>query len=152
MSHEQSRRRSDSADPHRGGDVSERPAAGRLRLPRLAPQAEIVVDLPSRLADALAAGRLDVAMIPSIEYVAPSGLHDRLRRLHRLRRAGAEREALQPRAGRADPHAWRFDEGSRTSAALARILLNERFGLRPRDRAAADRRYARRHRRPTRCC
>ena len=33
-----------------------------------------------------------------------------------------------------------LDEGSRTSAALARILLKERFGLEPELRAAADRR------------
>ena len=42
-------------------------------LARFAPQAEIVIDLPSRLADALAAGRLDVAMIPSIEYARHPG-------------------------------------------------------------------------------
>ncbi len=34
---------------------------------RIAPQAELVLDYPSRLADDLAAGRLDVALIPSIE-------------------------------------------------------------------------------------
>src|SRR5436190_24366731 len=38
------------------------------RLAELAPQHELVFDLPSRLADDLAAGRLDVALIPSIEY------------------------------------------------------------------------------------
>ena len=36
-------------------------------LEQLAPQAEIVFDLPSRLADGLAAGQLDVALIPSVE-------------------------------------------------------------------------------------
>ena len=75
------------------------------RLDRLAPQAELIFDLPSRLADGLAAGRLDVALIPSIEFFQRSGLSDRFRRLHRLPRAGAEREAVQPRAGRANPHA-----------------------------------------------
>ena len=34
----------------------------------LAPQHELVYDLPSRLADRLAAGALDVALIPSVEY------------------------------------------------------------------------------------
>ena len=38
------------------------------RLDRLAPQADVVFDLPSRLADRLAAGSLDVALIPSIEF------------------------------------------------------------------------------------
>jgi len=35
-------------------------------LAELAPRAKLVLDLPSRLADGLAAGRLDVALIPSI--------------------------------------------------------------------------------------
>jgi chorismate dehydratase len=34
----------------------------------LAPGAELVLDVPSRLADHLSAGRLDVALIPVIEY------------------------------------------------------------------------------------
>src|SRR5579871_5293033 len=37
-------------------------------LGELAPEAELVLDLPSRLADRLAAGTLDVALIPVIEY------------------------------------------------------------------------------------
>ena len=34
----------------------------------LAPEAELILDLPSRLADDLGKGRLDVALIPVIEY------------------------------------------------------------------------------------
>src|SRR5262245_32558281 len=34
----------------------------------LAPEAELVLEVPSRLADDLAAGNLDVALIPVIEY------------------------------------------------------------------------------------
>src|SRR5436305_14171161 len=34
----------------------------------LAPEAELVLELPSKLADQLAAGTLDVALIPIIEY------------------------------------------------------------------------------------
>ena len=37
-------------------------------LAKLAPQAEVTYDLPSRLADDLANGVLDVALIPSIEF------------------------------------------------------------------------------------
>ena len=37
-------------------------------LETLAPHAEVVYDLPSRLADRLASAELDVALIPSIEY------------------------------------------------------------------------------------
>ena len=38
------------------------------RLDEFAPDAEVTFDLPSRLADDLASGQLDVALIPSIEY------------------------------------------------------------------------------------
>src|SRR3954465_15848175 len=37
-------------------------------LEQLAPEAELLLDVPSRLADRLAAGELDVALIPVIEY------------------------------------------------------------------------------------
>src|SRR6516165_11746260 len=37
-------------------------------LENLAPEAELLLDVPSRLADLLAEGRLDVALIPVIEY------------------------------------------------------------------------------------
>src|SRR6516164_8656113 len=37
-------------------------------LEELAPQVELVLDVPSRLADRLRAGELDVALIPVIEY------------------------------------------------------------------------------------
>src|SRR5262245_46355160 len=40
----------------------------RCALGLLAAEAELVLDLPSRLADRLAAGELDVALIPVIEY------------------------------------------------------------------------------------
>lgn len=37
-------------------------------LEELAPTAELSLDLPSRLADQLAAGEIDVGLIPAIEY------------------------------------------------------------------------------------
>jgi chorismate dehydratase len=92
---------------------------------------EIVFDVPSRLADGLHAGRLDVALVPSIEYaqhqdyamvsdacigcrgpVLSVKLFSR-RPLHRIRSLA-------------------LDEGSRTSGLLARILLWERYRLQPR--------------------
>ncbi|MHC4398149.1 MAG: menaquinone biosynthetic enzyme MqnA/MqnD family protein [Planctomycetota bacterium] len=99
-------------------------------LAALAPGAEIVTDLPSRLADGLAGGRLDVALIPSIEFfrredysivsnacVASEGPVRSIKLCGRVPPEGIRRLAL--------------DEGSRTSAALCRILLKERFGLEP---------------------
>jgi chorismate dehydratase len=98
------------------------------------PDAEIVVDFPSRLADGLAAGRFDVALIPSIEYLRQPGLRiasdavvacdGPVRSVKLFGRVPVERvETLA------------LDEGSRTSAALAQILLRERFGLKPRLRS-----------------
>ncbi len=99
-------------------------------LPQIAPWIEIVLDLPSRLADALAAGRLDVAMIPSIEYArrpdycivsdACIACDGPVRSVKLYSRVPLDRVRTLA-----------LDEGSRTSAALASILLLERFGLSP---------------------
>lgn len=100
-------------------------------LERLAPGIELVLDLPSRLADDLSAGRLDVALIPSVEafrdptYVVVSdaciGCRGPVRSVKLLsRRPMAEIRTLA------------LDEGSRTSIALSRILLDVRHGVRPR--------------------
>jgi chorismate dehydratase len=100
-------------------------------LDRLAPQATVLFDLPSRLADRLASGALDVALIPSIELLQdPSytivsdaciGCTGPVLSVKLFCRVPAE--AIQTLA---------LDEGSRTSAALTRILLRQRFGLDPR--------------------
>jgi chorismate dehydratase len=96
----------------------------------LAPQAELVLDLPSRLADRLAAGDLDVALIPSIEFFQDS-------RYTIISNAciGCRGPVLSVKLfSRVEPVAIRtlaLDEGSRTSAALVRILLFERFGIEP---------------------
>ena len=42
-------------------------------LERLAPEHQVLFDLPSRLADSLAAGRLDVALVPSVELFGTTG-------------------------------------------------------------------------------
>ena len=99
-------------------------------LPQLAPHAEIIEDLPSRLADGLAEGRLDVALIPSIErfrhpdYTIVSdacvACDGPVRSIKLYGRMPIER--IRTLA---------LDEGSRTSAALTRILLQERFGREP---------------------
>jgi chorismate dehydratase len=99
-------------------------------LSELAPQHELVFDLPSRLADRLAAGQLDVALIPSAEYFrnpdytivsdACIGCRGPVRSVKLLSRVPPEQ--IRTLA---------LDEGSRTSAALVQILLRERFGLSP---------------------
>ncbi len=99
-------------------------------LAELAPQADVLFDLPSRLADGLAAGRYDVALIPSIEFFQNPAyiiVSDAC--------IGCRGPVLSVKLFfRVPPEQVRtlaLDEGSRTSAALARILLAERFGLHP---------------------
>jgi len=100
-------------------------------LPQLLPEAEIVVDFPSRLADGLADGRFDVALIPSIEYLRQPGL--RIASDAVIACDGPVRSVkLYGRVPIDCVETLALDEGSRTSAALAEILLCERFGLKPR--------------------
>ena len=99
-------------------------------LEELAPGTELLLDVPSRLADLLASGELDVALIPVIEYfragsysvvpglsIASNGPVLSVTLFSRVPWAGIRRVAL--------------DEGSRTSAALTQVLLRGRYGVRP---------------------
>lgn len=100
-------------------------------LAELAPQAELILDYPSRLADRLSCGELDVALIPSIECVlgpqyeivsdACVATHGPVLSVKLYSRVPMDRIT-----------SLALDEGSRTSAALSKILLAERFGLHPR--------------------
>lgn len=96
----------------------------------LAPGVDLRLDYPSRLADDLAAGQLDVGLIPSIgcllqpayeivsdACVATHGPVLSVKMYSRVPPARIRRLAL--------------DAGSRTSATLVRILLAERFGVTP---------------------
>ena len=110
-------------------------------LERLAPDARVVFDLPSRLADELSAGRLDVALVPSIEYFRHPGwtivsdacvsCEGPVRSVKLFGRVPVEQIATLA-----------LDEGSRASAALARIVLGERYGVEPRAGFVADRQFA----------
>ena len=118
------------------------PAVGRLRVGAVqylntrplvhglrAAGVDVRYDLPSRLADQLARGDLDVALIPSIEV---------FRGGHRIVtdacigcRGPVMSVKLFFRTARDRVTTIAVDEGSRTSAALARILLAERHGVTP---------------------
>lgn len=90
---------------------------------------DVVYDLPSRLADRLAAGRLDVALIPSIELFR--GGHRLVSNACIGCRGPVMSVKLFFRTLPSRVATLAVDEGSRTSAALARILLAERHGVRP---------------------
>ncbi|MBW3599184.1 MAG: menaquinone biosynthesis protein [Planctomycetes bacterium] len=99
-------------------------------LDRLAPEATIVYDLPSRLADGLAAGRLDVALIPSVEYLQDPS-YTLVSDACIACRGPVMSVKLLSRTPMRRIRTLALDEGSRTSIALVRILLEQRFGLRP---------------------
>jgi chorismate dehydratase len=100
-------------------------------LEQLAHESQVRFDLPSRLADSLAAGRLDVALIPTVEFfrspsyaivsdacVACDGPVLSVKLHFRVPPSRVRSVAL--------------DDGSRTSAALTQILLAELYGVSPR--------------------
>jgi chorismate dehydratase len=101
-----------------------------LCLDQFVPAARIVTDIPSRLADGLAVGDLDVALIPSIEYFrnpdfkivsdACIGCDGPVESVKLFSRVPIEQI-----------RSLALDDGSRTSAAMTQILLKEKFGLEP---------------------
>jgi len=99
-------------------------------LPRLAPSAELAFDYPSRLGERLASGDLDVALIPSIDYLthrhyaivsdACIACHGPVMSVKVFFRVPPDK--VQTLA---------LDAGSRTSAVLAQILLFEQHQVTP---------------------
>ncbi len=93
------------------------------------PRFRIVKDVPSRVAERLHAGEVDLGMIPSVEYafgdyaivpgvaIGSRGVVQSVRLFHRGRLEDARRVAL--------------DESSRTSVALTKVLLRQRLGRDP---------------------
>lgn len=97
---------------------------------RLGARGQLTLNLPSRLADDLAVGRLDVALIPSIEYLR--GVGDRIVSDAVIACRGPVWSVrLLSRVALTEIKTLALDEGSRTSAALVRILLAESFGIHP---------------------
>nr|BAL53981.1 hypothetical conserved protein [uncultured Planctomycetota bacterium]BAL57159.1 hypothetical conserved protein [uncultured Planctomycetota bacterium] len=99
-------------------------------LPELLPQAELVLKVPSQLADDLAAGYIDVGLIPVIEYfrgrrywIVPD--------IAIASHGAVLSVTLFSRKPICQIGSVALDEGSRTSAALAQMLLRVRYGLHP---------------------
>jgi chorismate dehydratase len=90
----------------------------------------LILDVPSRLADDLSAGELDVALIPSVE-VLREGDYEIVSDACVATRGPVLSVKLFSRVPVSQIRTLALDEGSRTSATLARILLAERFGVRP---------------------
>lgn len=99
-------------------------------LRKVAPQVELVVDVPSRLAVSLSRGELDVAMIPSIEYFRGTG-YSIISDACIACRGPVLSVKLFSRVPMNSIRTLALDEGSRTSAALVQILLKEEYDLLP---------------------
>jgi chorismate dehydratase len=97
-------------------------------LERLAPQVELILDVPSRLADLLADGHLEVALIPVIEYFR-AGSYQVVPDIAIASRGPVLSVTLFSRVPWRAIRRVALDAGSRTSAALAQILLARRYGV-----------------------
>ena len=100
------------------------------RFAQFAPQAELLFDVPSRLAEDLASGQLDVALVPSIEYFREPG-YDIISDACIACRGPVLSVKLFARVPVSEIRTLALDEGSRTSAVLVQIMLAKRFGVRP---------------------
>src|SRR5262249_10698192 len=116
---------SDMAKPIRIGAVSYLNARPLYHdLERYAPGVELSIDLPIRLAEQLAAGALEVALIPSVEYLRGAGLgYEIIPDLAIASRGPVRSVKLFSRVPWARVERLALDEGSRTSQVLARIWL-----------------------------
>lgn len=100
-------------------------------LAALCPQVELILDVPSRLADELVRGGLDVALIPSVEAFSDPD-YEVLSDACVATRGPVLSVKLYSRVHPGEIRTLALDEGSRTSAALTQVMLHERFGVLPR--------------------
>ncbi len=101
-----------------------------LGLPEALSGLRLTYDLPSRLAKQLADHSLDVALVPVVELASHpewSVVSDACIAC----RGPVLSVKIMFRVEPAQVRSLALDEGSRTSAILAQILLHERFGIRP---------------------
>ncbi len=103
------------------------------RLNEFAPGVSLEMDYPSRLADRLAEGSLDLALIPSVEYLRGAALGYQIVPGFAIAARGAVRSVkLFSRVPYDRIERLALDAGSRTSQALARIWLDSAHGVRPK--------------------
>lgn len=88
---------------------------------------EMVVDVPSALATDLMAGRLDLAMVPSIEYLRADKGFRLLPGICIASQGDVLSVLLIAKTPLAEVRSLALDNRSRTSVALLRILFGDRF-------------------------
>ncbi len=90
---------------------------------------ELILDLPSRLADRLAAGELEAALIPSVEAI--SGEYTVVSDACIGCRGPVWSVKLLGRVAPEKIRTLALDEGSRTSCILSQVILAKKYGVRP---------------------
>jgi chorismate dehydratase len=102
------------------------------RLAEFAPGVLLEMDVPSRLADRLAEGSLDLALIPSVEYLRGAASGYEILPGFAIAARGAVRSVkLFSRVPLSRIDRIALDAGSRTSQALALVWLDAAHGVRP---------------------
>lgn len=102
------------------------------RLEEFAPGVRLEMDYPSVLADRLGRGELDVALIPSVEYLRGAWRGYEILPGFAIAARGPVRSVkLFARVPFGQIRRLALDEGSRTSQALCRVWLDARHGVRP---------------------
>ena len=101
------------------------------RLTEFAPTIDLSLDLPSRLAEQLSAGQIDVGLIPVVEFFRGNN-YTFIPNIAVASRGPVLSVTLFSRVPWPEVRSVALDEGSRTSAALTQILLRKKHGLRPR--------------------
>lgn len=99
-------------------------------LESLAPHAVVELDTPSRLADRLAAGELDVALIPVVEHIR-AGNYSVIPNISIATCGPVLSVTLFSRTPWPEIRRVALDEGSRTSAILTELILRDRHGIKP---------------------
>ncbi len=102
------------------------------RLSEIAPWVRLDLDYPSVLAERLARGELDIALIPSVEYLrgAEAG-YEILSGFAIAARGPVRSVKLFSRVPFGRIRRLALDEGSRTSQALTQVWLDAAHGVRP---------------------
>ena len=100
------------------------------RLTDFAPNLELTLDLPSRLADRMANGELDVGLIPIIEFFRGDH-YTFVPNIAIGSRGPVLSVTLFSRVPWSEIRTVALDEGSRTSSALTQIILQKRYGIHP---------------------
>lgn len=118
--------------------LNSKPPAWDFLCGRLDQRYEAVYRPPARVAEMLAAGEIDVGLIPTIEYQRIPGL--RVLPSACVAARGAVRSVLLvSKVPFARIRRLALDHNSRTSVALVTILLKERYGAEPAAHSAAPR-------------